>query len=298
MSGIADHVWGVSETVDRVWAQVSGLRPRMADDRIIEVLQIYADESEAEDGTFVLAGYLSTAEKWAAFSAEWEIALPKGTLNQAGKYHFKMSEMCATAERRDRIPYFLRIIEDYVMCAISVTVRKSDMQLALDKTLVIGHSGEVMEVEGPRAVNPYALAFSVFLQCVAENRNGWLSDSSSDTAGKFDLMFDYRLEKRKIISSWDSFLENNPQLEGVFNSHPRFEDDTEFLPIQAADLLAWCVRRAKLDSAYIGNFVAPKHNFLFHIDVDVNVDYIQNQIMMTAANNPLVSQVIDLRKSE
>ena len=35
------------------------------------MLQVFVDES-ADDGIYAMAGYISTVEKWAQFSDEWE----------------------------------------------------------------------------------------------------------------------------------------------------------------------------------------------------------------------------------
>lgn len=57
------------------------------------MLQAYVDESETEDGALALGGLISTPERWAEFTREWEAMLKHGTLASSGDYHFKMSEM-------------------------------------------------------------------------------------------------------------------------------------------------------------------------------------------------------------
>lgn len=64
MIGPLDHVWGVSTTQDRVWAQVSGLPPSKAGKRLFVVFQAAIDESFEEKGVFVLGGCIATAEAW------------------------------------------------------------------------------------------------------------------------------------------------------------------------------------------------------------------------------------------
>jgi hypothetical protein len=58
---------------------------------------------------------------------------------------------------------------------------------------------------------------------------------------KVDFIFDDRvMEKKKIRDAWDSFKENAAaEARPYIGSDPRFEDDKEFLPLQAADLIAW-----------------------------------------------------------
>lgn len=85
---ILDHVWGVSPASDRVWAQVSGVAPSRSWKRLLVVLQAYIDDSRGDDGTFVLAGYIATAESWAKFAGEWEELLPYGTPRWQGRLSF------------------------------------------------------------------------------------------------------------------------------------------------------------------------------------------------------------------
>src|SRR4051812_12497106 len=99
---LPDHVWGLSLAEDRIWAQVSGLRPSRAPERLFLVLQAYIDDSTQGD-VFVLAGYLASAAEWAAFSREWEAMLPLASIQEDGRYRFKMSEMASSPERMSRV---------------------------------------------------------------------------------------------------------------------------------------------------------------------------------------------------
>jgi hypothetical protein len=107
MMGILDHVWGVSKAQDRVWAQVSGLRPSCAHRRLLVALQAFIDDSTDEGGTFVLAGHIASAEVWSNFAKEWEEMLPFGIRGKDGKFYFKMNEMAAVAERMERVGAFI-----------------------------------------------------------------------------------------------------------------------------------------------------------------------------------------------
>ena len=60
---------------------------------------------------------------------------------------------------------------------------------------------------------------------------------------KIDFIFDNRSEKKEIISAWDETVEKTDDvIKGLIGATPRFENDREFLPLQAADLWAWWVR--------------------------------------------------------
>ena len=125
---ILDHVWGESAGADRVWSQFAGMRPSLLAGRHIMVLQAYIDDSVDDDsGVFVLAGYVSTAEKWAQFSAEWEAMLPRAIRNKTGKFRFKMSEM-AERGRWDDIKAFHNIICRYAQLSVSTVINKYDVE--------------------------------------------------------------------------------------------------------------------------------------------------------------------------
>lgn len=60
---------------------------------------------------------------------------------------------------------------------------------------------------------------------------------------KIDFIFDNQGEKSYILAAWDEVVEAHPpEIRKLFGATPRFEDDQEFLPLQAADFWAWWVR--------------------------------------------------------
>lgn len=96
-------------------------------------LEFYADDSgsEPQSPIFFFGGFLSTAERWAALSNEWDsaLALPP-TLD-----YFKMSEAAGfwdqfsksrgwnEINREDRLVTLARIIQKYAMLRLSVPIR-------------------------------------------------------------------------------------------------------------------------------------------------------------------------------
>jgi hypothetical protein len=122
--GILEYDWGSSAAADRVWAHVSGLRPLRAGSRGLAVFQVYVDESEAEGGFFALGGLISTAERWASFSREWEAMLKHGTLSKTGEYHFKMAEMAISEERKQRVPWFFNVAAKHSISLLSCVIHK------------------------------------------------------------------------------------------------------------------------------------------------------------------------------
>ena len=91
--------------------------------------QAFIDDSyePGDSGAFVLAGYVSSAEKWANFAREWEASLVRwGWPNKRGNLHFKMSE-AASNKRWEAAAALYRHIEDHAEMALSCGFLKQDL---------------------------------------------------------------------------------------------------------------------------------------------------------------------------
>ena len=238
MNALLNHVWGVSRAQDRVWEQVTGLAPKRAVRRLLMVLQAFIDDSAAPNGTFVLGGYVASAEAWTNFTKEWEEILHFGVRGKDGTHHFHMTEMARLPERMKRVLFFYRVIEANVLCAISCQINIPDIQRAIAR-ISIPDANVAFE----RFDNPYLFTYRCLMDNWNFHRNKLLKDVIS-LDDKVEFIFDNRAEKKFIYAGWDDFVENRPnEYRPFYGSHPRFEDDKEFLPLQAADFWAWWVRK-------------------------------------------------------
>ncbi len=61
---------------------------------------------------FVLAGYISSLERWGDFSNEWQRLLDMRSPHYRHLAYFKMSEMRSEAER-ERCAWFYKVIEKH-----------------------------------------------------------------------------------------------------------------------------------------------------------------------------------------
>jgi hypothetical protein len=120
MNAPINHAWGVSPGGDDIVAFLAGLAPSLWGRTGLMTLQAYLDESEDGD-FFVLAGYISSPEKWVKFAQDWEDVLHFATQGKDGNYRFKMNEMAQNEERMNRVPYFYRIIEEFAEISVSVS---------------------------------------------------------------------------------------------------------------------------------------------------------------------------------
>jgi hypothetical protein len=185
---------------------------------------------------FVLAGFLASAPVWIEFVKDWIAALDE----QPAIEYFKLKEAVRckdqfrdfTIEQRDaRVIRLLDIIRKYKLLGIVHNVPYD----LFDELL----KGKI----APEFDNPYFGAFmDVTLGLAARRR---------EFASKHDLQFffDEQSELGNVADVW--YRKFRAILPAEDQSHlapnVRFEDDKKFLPLQAADTLAWTVRRILYD---------------------------------------------------
>lgn len=238
---ILEHKWGVSRGADRVWAQVAGLSPKRAGGRLFLVWQAYIDESYDNDA-FAIAGWLASAEQWASFSKEWEDLLPLAYKNKHGVHEFKMAEMAAVPERLEDTQAFYRVIERHAMISLSFSMRKSDFQRGVDRIVLLGGDGSWGAPRGIQIESLYVWAFAKLLDMFNNARTDPTISDIVPLSEKIDFYFDDLSEKAHIIPAWEGFIQSCKYPE-LFGPTPRFEDSAQFMPLQAADLLVWWVRK-------------------------------------------------------
>lgn len=234
MTALLDHSWGESPAADRVWSHVTGLSPARAGQRLLVTLQAFIDDSYTRGGVFVLGGYIAAAETWAHFSKAWEELLPLGTRAKNGKFHFKMSEM---ARHMDRVRAFYNVIENHDLIEVWCKIDEGDIERAKARILIPG-----TEIDWAYFNRPFTLAYRCLLDVFHANRVK--GATILPLSEKIDFIFDNHSEKKQILDAWDGYLAARPEaIRNWYGATPRFEDDQDFLPLQAADLIAWWIRK-------------------------------------------------------
>lgn len=257
MNALLNHVWGKSPAQDRVWAQVTGLAPNVAVRRLLMAVsfQCFIDDSRSKD-EFVLAGHIATPEMWAQFSKAWDELLPFGTRAKNGKLHFKMSEMAMNPERMARVPAFYKVLEDHVLLSMSARMNLEDYERALERAEATTHglassNPRVKLIVSPGAPSkPFRILYRGLMDTFHKNRGTFADRLPLDQ--KVDFIFDNQSEKTAVINEWNDYIgARDDEIRGLYGAAPRFEDDQEFLPLQAADLWAWWVREWYEEDAYV-----------------------------------------------
>lgn len=238
-----------------VWDLVCGLPPDKRRVRRLMVLQAYIDDSGGTDVNehpyFVLGGFVSTVERWAEFSSDWQVVLDMEPrleyfkMSEAGSLNgqFHMRRGWDRPMRDARLAKFVEVARSYPIYRTSVSI---------DKALFRDHiAGLDVPNPKPTAKDPYYLAFHnlvtglPLLQAV--------NIKSVPKEGKIDFIFDYQCKTGgRASDAWEHIkmnvlprlkMDGVPDVMPFLGSPPIFRDEKEFLPLQAADLYVWHVRK-------------------------------------------------------
>lgn len=215
----------------------SGLPTDESRDRMVMALQLYVDDSGKNDPpVFVLAGFIASAESWVKFSNEW-----RGALSSAPALdHFKMVDAghrngvfkgFSPAERDERLIQLAEIIESHVEFGVSIAIPHATFNKVF--------KGKMMKALD----TPYALAF--YLIQAATHKYLLAAGNREEV----DLIFDRQLDREKdLLGSHEHTLDGlTEEMVKRFRTPPVSMDDKRALPLQAADMLAWHIRRSWRD---------------------------------------------------
>lgn len=168
----------------------------------------------------VLAGYVADLETWARFTEEWN-----EMLRLTGLSSFKMSAVGTSPDSLVRAGAFYRIIENHLNLPIAVAIDLNGLKAALEKYGMQHLS------------NAYEHAYRAMIDQVALNHDAFGAD------GPIEFIFDKHGAERSVTEGFEEFKSFHPAVVNKQYPRPRFEDDRYFVPLQAADLLAWHVRQ-------------------------------------------------------
>ena len=202
------------------------------------MLHTYVDESE--QGSFlVLAGYLAPNEVWDVFSREWRSELAQ----EPAVEYFHMIDAANTREQFSghrpelieyRIRKLLKIIYRCGLIGVSAVLTLDDFQTIIRPYFARQKADPEAKVMG----NPYGFAFYRLVTVLA-----WRS--TLPMAFTFD---EKDKHGRTIASVWQDFKRAAPKrMRGLMAEEPTFGNDKLIPALQAADMLAWHLRRYYYD---------------------------------------------------
>jgi hypothetical protein len=227
---------------------LSGLAERLRGRKLIMAVakyEVYVDDSgsDPQSKIFYLGGFISTVERWAAFSKEWDSALALlppldyFKMSEAGSFRgqFDRKRGWNSANRDDRLVTFARIINKYAMLRVSASIRHD----LFDKYLL-----SLPAIERNLAVDEPYITLAMHLISGAT-----LFAYNKGIREPIDFIFDEQAGfKEEVRERWPAYKRlyqmtaKGRQLAPLLGSEPLFLDEKERKPLQAADLYAWHAR--------------------------------------------------------
>jgi hypothetical protein len=200
-------------------------------------LQGYVDDSGSEPSsqTIVLAGYVLPASAWLKFTDDWNSELLRGRpikwlhMKDTGQ-HAKKGEFvgCTLDQMEAKLLPLANIIKQYQPIALTCHAEWAEYEKFKN------HSKLAKFVP-----NPYKVLFYEIIKIMygfGKRKNNLL---------QVDFVFDRQGPVGTEACSWYEEFKAAlpPTAKPFFGATPRFEDDTKVLPLQAADMFAWYLRR-------------------------------------------------------
>jgi hypothetical protein len=249
-------------------------------------LQAFVDDSRSSvDGrNFVLAGYIHTAENWLKFSDDWKAALKETPSIEY--FHMVEAENLRDQfkgwkedERTEKVRRLGEVIYKHNPHSFECWVSKRAFN-------------EILKPVAPYDLkNPYMVCFYGAIVSAARHQ------AMLDVTIPVDFVFDEQGGLGAFVVFWYEWIKQwqDPSISAVMGSTPIFRDDKKMLPLQAADFLAWHLRRRK-ESRY-ANEIRPAIKRIIgnHLEAEISED-----VLRTLAKNMAATPGIDdtqLKKS-
>ena len=225
----------------RVRSLMTGYARVVQERRWLVMLKFYIDDSGSdirEDGVFVLAGYVMEEARWEDFAEKWYVQLRRD---------FPI-DYCRMAEAKYRDGQFREMDEVFrqmkvrdlalVIEACHPTAIACQMKWDQYNEIVKGNVNKSLD-------NPYAI---LFFQMMKSNSELQIECNKVHPFGfrPVDFIFDDQgpMTELQCLEWYLKLKEKLPEPHRTMLSNtPQFKDDRELTPLQAADMLAWHIRR-------------------------------------------------------
>ncbi len=197
------------------------------------MMKAFFDDSGSDDNSpfYVLSGYLSTVAKWEIFSSQWRAVLAAPP--SINYFHMVDAEGLRqefkgwNREARDaKVTRLAKVIRSNVLYEISCMLPR-----ALHDS-IIRRSAPAKKFE-----NPYFVCFMTLVSILSGFR-----DHIGTGSHRVDVVFDKQARIMGLVTGLHSEVRNLPRI-GSSIGRIQFQDDRVALPLQAADFIAWGLRR-------------------------------------------------------
>lgn len=210
----------------------------MREQKPLPFLQAVIDDSGSDKGDrrLFMAGFISTTENWALFSGAWATEL------RAGKpiSYLKMREANSRdgefdgwtqAEVSEKLARLKAVIDHFEPMSFHNSMSRS------------------ADWEAFRAIAPRGLGNAHFSCTFGIVSSVCRFVASQKHLSRIEFIFDTQAEIEDEIDLFFEYMaESIPkEARALIARKPRYEDDKKFAPLQAADMLAWHLRRRHED---------------------------------------------------
>jgi hypothetical protein len=231
-------------------------------------LQAFIDDSTSEvgDRRLYLAGYLNRADRWTLFSEAWREELKAAPSID----YLKMSEANAfagqfagwsTAARDEKLRGLIRVINHFEPMSFEFSVSRED------------YYRDVKPV-APRGIgNPHFVCCLHVIFGIAQYVD------REKVKVPIDFIFDQQTGVSDDLALFlDHMKMNLPRSARKLVARVSFENDKQFLPIQAADMLAWHLRRERDGGGQMGSLTGANllRNQRGHLVSEIDATYMKS----------------------
>jgi hypothetical protein len=208
--------------------------------------QAFFDDSGTGVPVFVLSGFVSPTYWWEDFSEEWQALLDESPKLK----YFKMREaaqLCdefggmKASQRNERIHKFFLLIQKAVHLSASCVIPIAPFN-KIWKGNVDGEWND-----------PYYVALWDMISFLTEQHfharmleaMATKDHQSPSAYGVLDFIFDDNARIASVVPPYYQLIRAAmlPLFRGWIGTSPRFEDDKDYLPLQACDAQSWYFRR-------------------------------------------------------
>ena len=224
--------------VGRIRALMSGLPPYKRRRRKLIVFQAFLDDSGFEEPVFVLSGYIAPVDWWEDFSEEWQALLDEPPRLK----YFKMREAAQLSgefgrmgigARNERIKKFFDLTWKATHQSVSSVIPINPY-----KRIVKGRIKKEWD-------DPYFIALFDIVSLLLQEHFHLKFYGAVKKDSVLDFIFDDNPRLAAKVPRWYQLTRSllHPVLRNSIGASARFENDHDFLPLQAADAQSWYYRR-------------------------------------------------------
>lgn len=220
-----------------IWARVSGYAYPARCGKPLAFIRAFFDDSASDTGDrrLFLAGYINRADSWALFAEAWDEELRaepaidylKMAEAQNLRDEFARRKGWNEEKREAKLRGLARVIRHFDPFSFEISINRDLFYRAI------------------RQVSPFGLANPYFDLCAATVAK--VADFGA--RAKFNTPIEFIFDKQDSVESDMTmfFAQIKPHLprrvQRMIHGTPQFLNDIDMRPLQAADMLAWHLRR-------------------------------------------------------